>query len=163
MVAFVFDRQVRRAAQQIRLRLCNTYNRAADFLTPEADSTDVMGEWLLGLTAQFSAREDMMISEDMRQFLFGPVSYNRRDLAAINVQRGRDHGVADYNTVRMAYGLARRTAFSDITPDPTIAAKLTTLYSNSTANIDLFVGGMAETIDGPGSSSPRSSWTSSGG
>ena len=46
--------------------------------------------------------------------LFGPLEFSRRDLAALNILRGRDHGLADYNTVREAYGLDRKNKWSDI-------------------------------------------------
>ena len=37
--------------------------------------------------------------------VFGPLEFNRRDLMAINIQRARDHGIPDFNSVRKAYGL----------------------------------------------------------
>jgi hypothetical protein len=132
------------------LRTCNTYSRGNEILAGEGDGEDSMGEWLLGLASQYTDREDMLMTDDLRQFVFGPVNYNRRDLAAINIQRGRDHGVADYNTVRASYGLPRRDSFTAITTDPEQARKMAALYGNDTKLIDLFVGGMAETIDGPG-------------
>ena len=46
--------------------------------------------------------------------LFGPLEFSRRDLAALNIQRGRDHGLSDYNTVREAYGLKRSETWEDI-------------------------------------------------
>src|SRR5262249_59067381 len=37
------------------------------------------------------------------------------DLGAIDVQRGRDHGMPLYNAMRKAYGLAAKTSFTAIT------------------------------------------------
>ena len=33
---------------------------------------------------------------------------------AVNIQRGRDHGLPDYNTARKAYGLTAKEKFIDI-------------------------------------------------
>ncbi len=49
--------------------------------------------------------------------VFGPLEFSRRDLMALNIQRGRDHGLPDYNTVREAYGLDRIEKFNDINPN----------------------------------------------
>lgn len=45
--------------------------------------------------------------------MFGPLEFSRRDLMAINIQRGRDHGLPDYNTARQAFGLKRREDLND--------------------------------------------------
>lgn len=47
-------------------------------------------------------------------FVFGPLEFSRRDLMAVNMQRARDHGLPDYNSVRQSYGLTRIENFSDI-------------------------------------------------
>ena len=41
------------------------------------------------------------------------------DLGAIDVARGRDHGMPRYNALRVAYGLAPKTSFSDVTGEGT--------------------------------------------
>ena len=86
---------------------------------------------------------DLLLIDDIRNFLFGAPGQGGFDLAALNIQRGRDHGLADYNTTRAAYGLPRVRTFSDITTDRTTQAKLKTLYG-SVDNIDLWIGGLAE-------------------
>lgn len=40
-------------------------------------------------------------------FVFGGLDFSRRDLMAVNIQRGRDHGLPDYNTARVEFGLPR--------------------------------------------------------
>ena len=75
----------------------------------------------------------------LRNFLFGPPGAGGFDLASLNIQRGRDHGLSDFNTTRAAYGLPRITSFSGITSDVVLQGKLQSLYG-SVDNIDLWVG-----------------------
>lgn len=99
---------------------------------------------ILKYAASTQAQEiDNQIVDGLRNFLFGPPGLGGLDLASLNIQRGRDHGLADYNAVRRAYGLAAVTAFSDITSNGQLALALQQLYG-SVDNIDLWVGIMAE-------------------
>jgi len=41
------------------------------------------------------------------------------DLAAIDIERGRDHGIPKYNALRAAYGLPAKTSFTAITGEST--------------------------------------------
>ena len=61
----------------------------------------------------------------------------------MNIQRGRDHGIADYNAARAAYGLPKVQSFANITSNVELQQKLQQLYG-SVDNIDLWVGGLAE-------------------
>lgn len=99
---------------------------------------------ILKYLASDEAQEvDPMIVEDLRNFLFGAPGQGGFDLAALNIQRGRDHGLADYNTVRAAYGLPRVTRFDQITADKDLQAQLAAAYK-SVDDIDLWVGGLIE-------------------
>jgi len=107
---------------------------------------DPLDEMLMGLSSQYAEREDIHIVEDLRNFVLGNIDFNRRDLPAINIQRARDHGVPDYNTVRESLGLGRIQSFDEIAPhDPELARKIAEAYQNDTSKIDLFAGGLAET------------------
>src|SRR5207237_8610383 len=90
-----------------------------------------------------SSEIDNTIVTSVRNFLFGDPGAGGFDLASLNIQRGRDHGLANYNAVRVAYGLPAVTAFSQISSDPVIQQKLQQLYQN-VDNIDLWVGALAE-------------------
>lgn len=63
------------------------------------------------MAIQLCEEEDHKIVDDLRGNVFGPLEFSRRDLMALNIQRGRDHGVPDYNSARRAYGLP---AVSDV-------------------------------------------------
>ena len=66
------------------------------------------------------------------------------DLAALNINRGRDHGLKSYKTFRKACGLndGKKWNFHDISSDN--INKLKTLYSKP-QHVDLYVGGLLET------------------
>ena len=96
---------------------------------------------------------DVLLDDAVRNFLFGPPGAGGLDLAALNIQRGRDHGLADYNTMRASFGLAKVTSFAQITSDATLAAKLQATYGNVN-NIDAWVGGLAENHVAGGSLGP---------
>ncbi|MCC9631442.1 peroxidase [Blastopirellula sp. JC732] len=99
---------------------------------------------LLKYAASTQSQEvDTQIVDSVRNFLFGAPGSGGLDLASLNIQRGRDHGIADYNTVREAYGLPRVTSFAEITSDPELQQQLEELYG-TVDNIDLWVGALAE-------------------
>ena len=84
------------------------------------------------------------------------MEFSRRDLASLNIMRGRDNGLPDYNTVRKCYGLPMINNWSEINHEkykehPDLFHTLRDLYGeNGLTNIDLFIGGMLETRTGPG-------------
>jgi hypothetical protein len=94
-----------------------------------------------GLAAQQANEIDTQVIDGVRNLLFGPGV--GRDLIALNLQRGRDHGLPDFNTLREDYGLARVTDFSEITSDALVAAALADVYG-SVDEIDPWIGLMAE-------------------
>ncbi|WP_246002021.1 peroxidase family protein [Allorhizocola rhizosphaerae] len=87
----------------------------------------------IGLEAQYS--NDEQIDNQLRSVLFQvPVPGNPEcldgptlpecfrgvvDLGAIDIERGRDHGMPSYNQLRQAYGLSAKTSFTAITGEAT--------------------------------------------
>lgn len=68
------------------------------------------------------------------------------DLAAMNIQRAREHGIPGYNEYRAKCGLYVAETFDDLRheiSDAGVRAKLQDLYGHP-GNIDLFVGGILE-------------------
>ena len=82
---------------------------------------------------------------DLRNFLFGPPGAGGFDLASLNIQRGRDHGIDDINSVRALFGLTPYNNFTELTGgDAALAAAFASVYS-SIDDVDLWIGGLAET------------------
>ncbi len=98
---------------------------------------------LRGLSEQLMQEVDSMIVDDVRNFLFGPPGSGGFDLASLNIQRGRDHGLPGYNSLRIAMGLEPVTSFADISSNPGVQAALASAYA-SVDDIDAWVGGLAE-------------------
>ena len=98
---------------------------------------------LRGASTSLAEEIDTKIIDDVRNFLFGPPGAGGFDLAALNIERGRDHGLDDYNTVREAYGLKKVTSFAEITADAVVQQQLEAIFG-SVDDIDVFVGGLAE-------------------
>lgn len=113
------------------------------FFAPDEILDHGIDSVLLGVTQQAANEIDTMVVDDIRNFLFGPPGAGGFDLASLNIQRGRDHGLADYNQVRTDLGLDPVTDFADITSDTSLQRRLETVYG-SVDNIDLWIGGLAE-------------------
>ncbi|MGI9535213.1 MAG: peroxidase family protein [Thermodesulfobacteriota bacterium] len=98
---------------------------------------------LRGLANQECQKIDIYIIDDVRNFLFGPPGAGGFDLASLNIQRGRDHGLSSYNDVREELGFRRMTSFSEISSDPEVQSRLSEAY-DSVDEIDLWIGGLSE-------------------
>ena len=89
----------------------------------------------MGLTSQIAEREDIVLCSDVRNMLFGPMEFSRRDLAALNIMRGRDNGLPDFNEVRKCHGFPKYQSWPEINPQlyeehPEIFDKLRDLYGS---------------------------------
>ncbi|KAK3094643.1 hypothetical protein FSP39_004362 [Pinctada imbricata] len=107
-----------------------------------------------GLYETNSQKVDRLMTWEVTRHLFESSAGTGMDLAATNIQRGRDHGIASYNMWRNVCGLPVVNNFNVGVPgglndhDATTAAKFKTLYA-SVDDIDLFTGGVSE-INLPG-------------
>jgi Animal haem peroxidase len=98
---------------------------------------------LRGLASQLAQEVDVFVVDDVRNFLFGPPGAGGFDLASLNIQRGRDHGLPSYTQVRAHLGLAPRASFSQISSGRLVQDRLAKVYA-SVDDVDLWVGGLAE-------------------
>ncbi|KAG7309805.1 hypothetical protein JYU34_004307 [Plutella xylostella] len=103
-----------------------------------------------GILAHSSGESDPYVTGEVTNFLFKCSSAWGLDLIAMDIQRGRDHGLASYNDYREICGLTRARTFQDLAreiPQDRINA-LQQLYE-CVDDIDLFVGGsMERDVDG---------------
>ncbi|XP_060585355.1 peroxidasin homolog pxn-1-like [Ruditapes philippinarum] len=101
------------------------------------------------LTGEASLETDRFMVEAVRSNLFlNKAEGFALDLAAINIQRGRDHGIGTYNDYREFCGLDRLADEWDNEPLDDfvegIKDKLIEAGYESPADIDLFTGGLIE-------------------
>ena len=97
---------------------------------------------LRGLAAQACQALDPFIVDDVRNFLFANVGTGF-DLASLNIQRGRDHGLPSYNDTREAFGLRRVRSFREVSSSRHIQKRLASVYKD-VDDIDLWVGALSE-------------------
>ena len=89
---------------------------------------------------------DNKITEDVANHLFEfkNKKFSGLDLAALNIQRGRDHGIPGYNKYRQMCGLLEASDFTHLTEIPfEFRLKLAKVYRNPN-DIDLFTGLLIE-------------------
>lgn len=122
----------------------NTDLRSSFFQPSELRLAGGIDSYLIGMATQIEQEFDCKVIDDVRNFLFGEPSEGGLDLAAININRGRERGLPDYNTVRADFGLPRVNTFMDITNDPEGARLLDQVYGGDIDNIDPWVGMLSE-------------------
>lgn len=110
------------------------------FGNPDLVESVGLGPILASLAAERQYRNDEQIDNSLRSVLFGvpkpgaadptacqtpiidPSCFSGvTDLGAIDIGRGRDHGIPCYNSLRRAYGLLPKKTFTDITGEATDA------------------------------------------
>ena len=128
----------------------NTVNRiplSDTFFNPE--KVYIPGEldkFLVGLATQPSQKYDNIITDEVTNHLFQAKDKSfGMDLVALNLQRGRDHGLPGYNAFRELCGLKRVenfNGFNDLIPKQ-IVERLKLIYKD-VDDVDLFIGGISE-------------------
>ena len=104
-------------------------------------------ELLLGLVGNESQIVDRELAADLLDHLFERPGSPGLNLAALNIQRGRDHGLPGYNAFRKYCGLTDAKSFSNTFKE--IKNKenrrlLAKLYNDDPNLADLWVAGLAE-------------------
>jgi hypothetical protein len=115
------------------------------FFNPPAVTAIGIDPYLRGLARQVQQEIDPFVIDDVRSFLFGPPGAGGLDLAALNIQRGRDHGLPPLNAVRESFGLPAAQSYGDLTSEPAAAAGLESRYlPGNIGSVDLWIGGISE-------------------
>ncbi|CAL4123854.1 unnamed protein product [Meganyctiphanes norvegica] len=104
-----------------------------------------LDELLRGLSKQPSEQFDHFFTEELTNKLFAGNRAFGMDLVALNIQRGRDHGLPDYNSWRKICGLPKVTTFQGFRDvmDNSVIKQLESMYS-SVDDVDIFIGGISE-------------------
>jgi hypothetical protein len=74
-------------------------------------------------------------------FINANVSFTR--FSSIDTVRSRDHGILSYNDARLAFGLARKNSFAEISNDTDVQKRLQDTYT-TVDRVEALIGGLAE-------------------
>uniref|UniRef100_A0A3Q3QEA6 NAD(P)H oxidase (H2O2-forming) n=2 Tax=Monopterus albus TaxID=43700 RepID=A0A3Q3QEA6_MONAL len=134
------------------VRLCNSFWKRQ---APNVKTSQDIDDLLMGMASQIAEREDNIVVEDLRDYMYGPLRFTRTDLVALTIQRGRDFGLRSYTEVREALDLPPVKTFEDINPElshtnPQLLRDVAELYNGDISKLELFPGGLLESVDGPG-------------
>uniref|UniRef100_A0A8C4RCS1 Myeloid-specific peroxidase n=1 Tax=Erpetoichthys calabaricus TaxID=27687 RepID=A0A8C4RCS1_ERPCA len=140
---FRLDRRYRQHSLYPNVLLHNT------FFTPWRivfeGGIDPIIRGLISMPAKLN-RQDRLMHDELRERLFQLTSQVALDLASLNLQRGRDHGLQGYNAWRGLCGLSQprnERELGQILNNQTLARALIRLYGTPN-NIDVWIGGAVE-------------------
>nr|XP_009676508.1 PREDICTED: myeloperoxidase-like [Struthio camelus australis] len=91
-------------------------------------------------------KQNQLLVEELQNHLFEQTEIMGLDLAALNLQRGRDHGLPGYNAWRRFCGLSQPQnvgELSEVLGNSKLAKKFIDLYGTPD-NIDLWIGAITE-------------------
>ncbi|CAG0879688.1 unnamed protein product [Cyprideis torosa] len=121
-------------------------NLSPHLLNPNIMYTNMAVENLIrGFVRTPSQSTDRYFTGEVSNRLFQGQNDFGLDLPAINMQRGRDHGLPGYNSYRELCGLPRAKRFEDLLDvmDHKTIAIFSEVYEH-VDDIDLYIGGVAE-------------------
>ena len=122
--------------------------RAGFFNSEMLMEVQAIDELARGLFVSPMENLDQFVTGEITNHLFETktVPFSGFDLAALNIQRGRDHGLRPYNEYRAACNLKRAATFEDLGREMTaqVIERLKQVYA-SVDDIDLWTGGLVET------------------
>ncbi|XP_046910014.2 dual oxidase 2 [Dermatophagoides farinae] len=134
------------------LRTCNTYFEPLNYVVRGG-----FEKILVGLLLQSAQRDDHYIVEDILMYSKGTAAdFTRQNLIAILLQYSRDFGTPDYLSIRKQIGLDQNITYGSFKQlsrtqwsyprrlNHQLERKLSQLYRNNVANIDLIVGALLE-------------------
>ena len=98
---------------------------------------------LRGLFMTNQQANDIYYHNSIRNFLFDEPQRGGLDLCVLDIVRGRDHGIPDYNSVRNGIGLDAVEEFDDINKDEKVRGRLRAAYGNI-EELDAIIGILAE-------------------
>ncbi|KFZ51250.1 Myeloperoxidase, partial [Antrostomus carolinensis] len=90
--------------------------------------------------------QQQMVVDELRDRLFEQIERIGFDLAALNMQRSRDHGLPGYNSWRRFCGLSQPSdleTLAQVLRNRSLAEKFIQLYGTP-KNIDIWIGALAE-------------------
>ncbi|KAM4700346.1 myeloperoxidase-like [Discoglossus pictus] len=102
---------------------------------------------LMGNKAKLN-RQNQILVDELRERLFQLFKRIGLDLSALNMQRGREHGLPGYNTWRRFCGLSEPNTveeLQEVLANKPLAEKLMSLYGTP-KNIDIWLGGVVEPL-----------------
>ncbi|KAM7069260.1 eosinophil peroxidase isoform 2-T2 [Molossus nigricans] len=144
---FVFrlDSQYQASAPNSRVLLSSAF--FASWRVVHEGGIDPLLRGLMGTPAKLN-RQDSMLVDELRDRLFQQVRRIGLDLAALNMQRSRDHGLPGYNAWRRFCGLSQPrnlAQLSQVLKNRVLARKFLDLYGTPD-NIDIWIGAVAEPL-----------------
>jgi peroxidase len=119
------------------------------FNTPEIDEANGLNNLLRSLSIGGAQSTDVFAVAVLRNLLFAGLvggGIDEIDLIAIDIQRQREVGLGSLNQTRVALGLPPHHSFEELAEcaaDPVVLRLFQTVYG-SIDNVDLFMGGLAE-------------------